>query len=87
MSLTHRPFTRFLGPQGIVARPPLTQYHSTMQTPVAPAEPCPTSEDGERARFLQAVAQGLADDAAGRTMDTRALRVSLEEELGPIAWP
>ena len=38
-------------------------------------------------RLLHAVAQGLADDAAGRVMDTRTLKESLERELGPIEWP
>lgn len=44
----------------------------------------PLSRNDERARLLKAVAQGLADDAAGRTMDTKALRESLEAELGSI---
>lgn len=44
------------------------------------------ADDRERAELLQAIAEGLADDAAGRTMDTRALKQSLEDELGPIAW-
>jgi hypothetical protein len=54
----------------------------------------PTTEQAEasrteddRARLLRAVAQGLVDDAAGRTMDTQALKESLEREVGPIAWP
>lgn len=50
-----------------------------------PAEP--VSGDDEHVRLLRAVAQGLADDAAGRTMDTKALKESLEREFGPIAWP
>jgi hypothetical protein len=45
----------------------------------------PSQDD--RARLLRAVAQGLADDAAGRVMDTKALKESLEREVGPIAWP
>ena len=43
--------------------------------------------DDDQVRLLRAVAQGLADDDAGRTMDTRALKESLEREVGPIAWP
>ena len=43
--------------------------------------------DEERASLLRAVALGLADDAAGRVMDTQALRESLERELGPMVWP
>jgi hypothetical protein len=50
-----------------------------------PAEPSHTDDD--RVRLLRAVAQGLADDAAGRVMDTEALKASLEREVGPIAWP
>jgi len=38
----------------------------------------------EEMLVLRAVAQGLADDAAGRTMDTRTLEESLEREVGPI---
>jgi hypothetical protein len=49
-------------------------------------EPETTDPEGDRVRLLRAVAQGLADDAAGRTMDTKALKLSLEQELGPIAW-
>jgi predicted transcriptional regulator len=41
----------------------------------------------EEMLVLQAVAQGLADDAAGRTMDTQTLKESLEREVGPIEWP
>ncbi|HSN98946.1 MAG TPA: hypothetical protein VLS89_11695 [Candidatus Nanopelagicales bacterium] len=44
-------------------------------------------DDDDRVRLLRAVAQGLADDAADRVMDTKALKESLERELGPIAWP
>ncbi|MFO0760786.1 MAG: hypothetical protein U0359_30195 [Byssovorax sp.] len=47
----------------------------------------PSADEEDRARVLHALAQGLADDAAGRTMDTRALKESLERELGSIAWP
>jgi hypothetical protein len=43
-------------------------------------------DPGERGDFLQAIAEGLADDAAGRTMNTNELKASLEGELGPIAW-
>jgi hypothetical protein len=50
-----------------------------------PIEPSPSADD--RAHLLRAVAQGLADDAAGRVMDTKALKESLEREVGPIAWP
>lgn len=55
-------------------------------TPTADrAEPSRTDDD--RVRLLHAVAQGLADDAADRVMDTQALKASLEREVGPIAWP
>jgi hypothetical protein len=55
-------------------------------TPTADqAEPARTDDD--RVRLLHAVAQGLADDDAGRTMDTKALKESLERAVGPIAWP
>ncbi|MFS8070081.1 MAG: hypothetical protein ACMG6S_27265 [Byssovorax sp.] len=47
----------------------------------------PSQPEDDRVRLLRAVAQGLADDAAGRVMDTRALKESLEREVGPIAWP
>jgi hypothetical protein len=47
----------------------------------------PTPPDDDRVRLLRAVAQGLADDAADRVMDTKALKDSLERELGSIAWP
>ncbi|WP_437509691.1 hypothetical protein [Sorangium sp. So ce1099] len=50
------------------------------------ADPSRPDED-DRVRLLRAVAQGLADDAAGRVMDTKALMDSLEREVGPIAWP
>ena len=43
-------------------------------------------EDDEM-HVLRAIAQGLADDASGRTMDTQALKESLEREVGPIEWP
>jgi len=49
------------------------------------AELSPTEDD--RVRLLRAVAQGLADDAADRTMSTNALKESLEREVGSIAWP
>lgn len=58
---------------------------------MVPAEPAiderasQPDEDDERA-FLRAVAQGLADDAAGRVMNTEALKAELERKLGPIAW-
>jgi hypothetical protein len=55
-------------------------------TPVIdPSEPL--GDEDDRVRLLRAVAQGLADAAAGRTMDTKVLKESLEKELGPIAWP
>ena len=64
------------------------RYPSPMQ-PATPTsdqvEPSPSEDD--RVRLLRAVAQGLADDAAGRIMDTKALKESLEREVGPIAWP
>jgi predicted transcriptional regulator len=41
--------------------------------------------DDERA-FLRAIAEGLADDAAGRVMSTEVLKADLERRLGPIAW-
>jgi hypothetical protein len=47
----------------------------------------PSRPDDDRVRLLRAVAQGLADDAAGRVMDTKTLKESLEREVGTIAWP
>ena len=44
------------------------------------------AELDERGRLLSAVAEGLADIAAGRVMTTDELKASLEAELGPIAW-
>jgi predicted transcriptional regulator len=58
---------------------------------MVPAEPAvderatQPDEDDECA-FLRAVAQGLADDAAGRVMSTEDLEADLERKLGPIAW-
>jgi predicted transcriptional regulator len=58
---------------------------------MVPAEPAiderasQPDEDDERA-FLRAIAQGLADDAAGRVMSTETLKAELERKLGPIAW-
>jgi predicted transcriptional regulator len=58
---------------------------------MVPAEPAldestaPSDEDDERA-FLRAIAEGLADDAAGRVMSTETLEADLERRLGPIAW-
>ncbi len=46
-----------------------------------------TTEEKERADLLQAIAEGLADDAAGRTMTTAELKQSLADKLGPIQWP
>lgn len=54
---------------------------------VPTAEPPEQDADTDRVRLFRAIAQGLADDAAGRTMDTKTLKESLEKELGPIAWP
>jgi hypothetical protein len=51
------------------------------------AETSGADANDEGVRLLRAVAQGLADDAAGRVMDTKALKESLEREVGPIAWP
>jgi len=51
-----------------------------------PSESTPSEADDDRA-LLVAVAQGLADDAAGRVMSTETLKESLERELGPISWP
>jgi len=62
-----------------------------MLPPMVPAEPAvderaaQVDDDDERA-FLRAVAQGLADDAAGRVMSTEALKADLERKLGPIKW-
>ena len=53
----------------------------------ATAQVDPSRVEDEEMRVLGAVAQGLADDAAGRIMDTRALKESLEREVGPIEWP
>ncbi|KYF77836.1 hypothetical protein BE20_04215 [Sorangium cellulosum] len=47
----------------------------------------PVRPEDDRVRLLRAIAQGLADDAAGRVMGTKALMDSLEREVGPIAWP
>ena len=58
-----------------------------MQPSAPTVEPHEQEADTDRVRLLRAIAQGLADDAAGRTMDTRTLKESLEKELGPIAWP
>lgn len=46
-----------------------------------------SADDREEMLVLRAVTQGLADDAAGRTMDTQTLKESLEREVGPIEWP
>ncbi len=59
--------------------------------PVKPAAPTtdqaePSRHDEDRACVLLAIAEGLADDAAGRVMDTKTLKESLERELGPIVW-
>jgi hypothetical protein len=59
-----------------------------MQNALPTTEPSgPLQADDDRVRLLQAIAEGLADDDAGRTMSTKALKDSLENELGPIAWP
>ena len=58
---------------------------------MAPAEPAldetttRTDEDDERA-FPRAIAEGLADDAAGRVMSTGDLEAELKPRLGPITW-
>lgn len=58
---------------------------------MVPAEPAidetvtPSNAEDDRALLL-AIAQGLADDAAGRVMETETLKSELERELGPIAW-
>jgi predicted transcriptional regulator len=58
---------------------------------MVPAEPAidenatPSDAEDDRALLL-AIAQGLADDAAGRVMETEALKGELERELGPIGW-
>lgn len=56
---------------------------------VAAGEPAGESADStdEERALVEAVSRGLADDAAGRVMDTKALKASLEKELGPIARP
>ena len=38
----------------------------------------------ERQAFLEAVAQGLADVEAGRSVDDETLRQQLDAELGPL---
>jgi hypothetical protein len=53
--------------------------------PASTMDPIEPSPD-DCTRLLRAVAQDLADDAAGRVMDTRALQESPEREVGPIAW-
>lgn len=58
---------------------------------MVPAQPAldeaATRGDAEDERaLLRAIAQGLADDAAGRVMETEALKRELERELGPIPW-
>ncbi len=58
-----------------------------MKPTVPTGEPPEQEADPDRVRLLQAIAQGLVDDAAGRTMDTKQLEESLENELGPITWP
>jgi hypothetical protein len=69
---------------------PLLYPHATLPSD-GPAEPAiderttRPAEPDERA-FLRAIAQGLADDAAGRVMSTEDLEAELERKLGPIAW-
>ncbi len=43
-------------------------------------------DEDEEMLVLRAITQGLADDAAGRTMDTQTLKESLVREVGPIEW-
>ena len=38
---------------------------------------------GERARFLEAVREGLADSEAGRVLDDKELTAELDEEFVP----
>lgn len=68
---------------------PLDVVRYSLAVPAAPT-PSPAApgqvDDDDRA-LLVAVAEGLADDAAGRVMDTETLKDSLEQELGPISWP
>lgn len=67
---------------------PFVRYADVM--PVAPPasdSTAPSEVDDDGRALLVAVAQGLADDAAGRVMDTGALEESLERELGPTSWP
>jgi hypothetical protein len=58
-----------------------------MKPTVPTVEPPEQEANTDRVRLLRAITQGLADDAAGRTMDTKTLKESLENELGPITWP
>jgi predicted transcriptional regulator len=77
---SHALETALLGP-----RP--ARYADTSMVPAEPAideRASQPDEDDERA-FLRAVAQGLADDAAGRVMSTETLKAELERKLGPIA--
>jgi hypothetical protein len=66
---------------------PLRRYSFAMEPTASTTEACEQDAEGDRVRLLRAIAEGLADDVAGRTMDTRTLKESLERELGPIAWP
>lgn len=67
--------------------PDAVEYLARMQPVIPATEHVDTSTaDDDRVRLLHAVAQGLADDAAGRTMDTEALKESLERAVGPISW-
>jgi len=40
----------------------------------------------EHRRFVAAVEEGLADVDAGRVLTTEELKLSLEAQLGPLAW-
>ena len=60
-----------------------------LTVPVEPSTDlkAPSQVDDDDRALLVAVAEGLADDAAGRIMDTKTLKQSLEQELVPISWP
>lgn len=70
-------------------RSQLVRYPDAMPgTPPASDSTTPSEVDDDDDRaLLVAAAHGLADDAAGRIIDTETLKESLERELGPISWP
>jgi prevent-host-death family protein len=43
-------------------------------------------ELGYRRAFIAAVEEGLADEAAGRTLTTDEVKAHLENKFGPIRW-